>query len=303
MKNWVMFGLVGLIWGSSFLLIKMGLQELTAFSLVSGRLGFAAIAFAVALIALRKPLPRDPKSLIMLAIVGMVNTAIPFLLITSGEQTIDSGLASVLDATVPLFSIWIAHVALHDDKIYMGKVLGLLAGFGGVIILALRQVDPTHPNPFAGQFAVLLASLFYAVGTVLIRRYLRDVDPIVTAGGSLFVGAIVVIVVTVLFTRPLPDIAALTLQTKLAVLGLALVNTFVAYVLFFTLIQNWGPSRATMVTYLIPPVGLALGAVVYGEPLDASIIIGTALIIGGIAFANFRKPKAVEAVEMPPAPA
>ena len=303
MKNWLMFSLVGLIWGSSFLLIKMGLQELTAFSLVSGRLGFAAIAFAVAFIALHKPLPRDPKSLIMLAIVGIVNTAIPFLLITSGEQTIDSGLASVLDATVPLFSIWIAHIALHDDKIYMGKILGLLAGFGGVIILALRQVDPTHPNPFAGQLAVLIASLFYAIGTVLIRRYLRDVDPIVTAGGSLFVGAVVVIVVTVLFTRPLPDIAALTLQTKLAVLTLAVINTFVAYILFFTLINNWGPSRATMVTYLIPPVGLALGAIVYGEPLDASIIIGTALIIGGIAFANFGKPKTVPEVEMPPAAA
>ncbi len=301
MKNWIMFGAVGLIWGSSFLLIKIGLQELTAFSLVAGRIGLAAIAFVIALMALRKPLPRDTKTLIIIAIVGMINTAIPFLLITSGEQTIDSGLASVLDATVPLFSIFIAHIALTDDKINVGKVLGLIAGFSGVILLALRQVDPNHPNPFAGQLAVLIASIFYAIGAVVIRRYLRHVDPIVTAGGSMFVGATVVVVVTLLFTRPLPNIPTLTLQTDLAILTLAIVNTFVAYILYFTLINNWGPSRATMVTYVIPPVGLVLGALANHEPLDLSIVIGAGLIIAGIAFANYRRSKTFEEVETAPA--
>src|SRR5258708_1111372 len=182
MKNWLMFGLLGLIWGSSFLLIKIGVQELNAFELVSGRLGFTALAFALTLVIMRRPLPRDPKTWAVLAVVGVTNTVIPFVLITSGEQMIDSGLASVLNATTPLFSIVIAHLALSDDRLYGGKILGLLAGFVGVIILASRSVDPNHPNPLPGQIAILVAAFFYAISAVIIRPNLRPLQPTIPAG-------------------------------------------------------------------------------------------------------------------------
>src|SRR5512142_234448 len=172
MSNWLMFGSLGLIWGSSFLLIKIGLQQLDALSLVSARIGIAAIAFVCALAVMRKRLPPDRRTRINLAITGIINTAIPFILITWGENTIDSGLASVLDATVPLFSIVIAHLALHDDKITMGKIMGLITGFAGVLLLALRHSDPAHVNSLTGQLAVLAAAVCYACGAVFIRRNL-----------------------------------------------------------------------------------------------------------------------------------
>jgi len=303
MKNWLLFGLCGLIWGSSFLLIKIGVSELSAFSLVSGRLTFASIAFAIVLVALRKPFPRDRKTLFYLALVGIMNTAIPFVLITSGEQTIDSGLASVLNATVPLFSIGIAHWALHDDKIHGGKLLGLITGFVGIVLLASRSVDPNHPNPLSGQLAVLVAAIFYAMSAVIIRKQLRHLDPVVTAGGSMFVGATSVVLITLLFERPLPDIAALSLQVKLAVIFLGIVNTFVANSIYFGLISSWGASRTTMVTYLVPPTGLLLGAIFNAEPLDWRLLVGAILIVGGVALANFWRPKAkaLDLLEIPPA--
>src|SRR4051794_29723559 len=116
MKNWLMFGACGLIWGSSFLLIKIGVQELTPLQLVTGRIGLTAIAFIITLAALRKRIPFDRKTVILISLVGFLNTAVPFVLITWAEQHIDSGLAGVLNATVPLFSIVIAHLAIHDDK-------------------------------------------------------------------------------------------------------------------------------------------------------------------------------------------
>jgi drug/metabolite transporter (DMT)-like permease len=293
MKNWLMFGLLGLIWGSSFLLIKIGVQELNAFELVSGRIGFTALAFVITLVVMRKPLPRDAKTWALLAVVGVTNTVIPFVLITSGEQMIDSGLASVLNATTPLFSIVIAHLALADDRIHGGKILGLLAGFVGVIILASRSVDPNHPNPLPGQIAILIAAFFYAVSAVIIRRNLRHLEPTITAGTSIIIGAVVVIAITLLIDHPLPNLSALHSGPVLAVFALAILNTFIANIIYFTLISNWGASRTTMVTYLVPPLGLLLGALVDNEPIDIRLILGAVLIIGGVALANLRRPKPI----------
>src|SRR5258708_9010940 len=291
MKNWLMFGLLGMIWGSSFLLIKIGLQELNAFELVSGRIGVTALAFAITLVVMRKPLPHDAKTWAILAVVGVTNTVIPFVLITSGEQMIDSGLASVLNATTPLFSIVIAHLALADDRIHSGKILGLLAGFVGVIILASRSVDPNHPNPLPGQIAILIAAFFYAISAVIIRRNLRHLEPTISAGRSIIVGGLVVIAITLLIDHPLPNLGALHSGPVLAVVALAILNTFIANIIYFTLIANWGASRTTMVTYLVPPLGLLLGALVDNEPIDIRLIVGAALIIGGGVPAHMHRPK------------
>jgi drug/metabolite transporter (DMT)-like permease len=290
-KNWLMFGLLGLIWGASFLLIKVGLTGLDPFSLVAGRLTTAAIAFVVFIFITRRKIPNDRALLAKIALVGITNTAIPFLLITWGENTIDSGLAGVLDATAPLFSLIIAHWALEDDKISLGKILGLITGFAGVVILAMRGADPNHANPIAGQLAVIVASVFYGGSAVYIRRYLRGADTVILPGGSLVSGALLVLLMTVLTVRPLPNPAVLELKVIGAVIVLGIVNTFIAYLLYFALIQNWGASRATTVGYVLPPVSVFLGAIFNGEPIDFQIILGTILIVGGVALANLLGPK------------
>jgi drug/metabolite transporter (DMT)-like permease len=228
--------------------------------------------------------------------VGVMNTAVPFALITWGEQDIDSGLATVLNATVPLFALVFAHFGLADERISVQKVIGLLAGFAGVAVLASRNAESSSPNPLSGQIAVLVASASYASSAIIIRRYLRRVDPFVIAGGSLIIGAITVVTITLITVRPLPDVDEISTKAALAVLTLAVLNTVVAYFLFYHLISVWNAVRTTLVTYAMPPIGLTLGWLFLDETVDWKIIVGALMILGGIVVVNWHKRR-------PPVPA
>lgn len=286
MLNLLLFGLLGVIWGSSFLLIKIGVRELDAFSLVAGRMGIAALAFGILLVASREVMARKARDLLKLAVVGVLNSALPFVLIAWSEQWLDSSVAGVLNATTPLFSLIIAHFALTDDRITANKLFGLIVGFFGVIVLALRSADPTHDNPLIAQLAVLGAGFCYASAAVFVRRYLRGIKPLVVAGSSSIFGALVILPVTLLVVNPLPDLGALSADVALSVIVLGVVNTFLAYLIFYHILGAWGASRATMVTYIIPPISLFIGVVFGNERLDALLLLGAALIISGVLFAN-----------------
>ncbi len=287
MKNWGLFWLLGIIWGSSFLLIKVAVDQLGPLPLVTVRIGLAALIMAVFLRATGRTWPRARREVIALLFVGVFNTAVPFTLITWGEKSIDSGLATVLNATTPLFTLVFAHLALYDERMTPYKVLGMLLGFGGVALLASRQVDFSSPNPISGQAAVLVASACYGLSGITIRRYLRGVDPFTIAGNSLAVGGITMVIITLLAVHPLPDAGSLHLKTVLAVLMLATLNTVVAYFLFYHLISTWGATRTSMVTYVMPPIGVTLGAIFRDETVDWMIVAGTALIMAGIVAANW----------------
>ena len=194
MKHWGMFGLLGLIWGSSFLLIKVAVEELEPLPVVSIRIGLAALIMLVFMLATGRRLPDSRRERIALLVVGVMNTAAPFTLITWGEQHIDSGLATVLNATVPLWTLVFAHVALADERFSPQKLVGLLVGFAGVALLASRNGSAGSENSLMGQVAVLVASACYAVSAVVIRRYLRGVEPLTVAGSSLIIGGVAVIV-------------------------------------------------------------------------------------------------------------
>lgn len=287
MKNWLLFGLLGLIWGSSFLLIKIGVRELDALSFVTGRIGLATLGFVILFVVLRKRLPSDLGTLGKIAVVGLMNIALPFGLISWGETRIDSGLAGVLNATVPLFGLVFAHLALADDKITIYKIFGLLSGFIGVVVLATRSAGTGQGNPLDGQLAVLAAAGCYGFSAVYIRRTLRHVQPMVVAGGSLGFGTLIMLVATLIFVNPLPNPLALSPDVVLAVLVIGVLNTFVAYLIFYYLLDQWGASRTTMVTYLMPPISLALGVLFGSEQPDLRLIVGAVLIVGGVGFANF----------------
>jgi drug/metabolite transporter (DMT)-like permease len=289
MKNWLMFWGLGLIWGSSFLLIKVGVEDLGPLPLVSVRIGLAAVLMAAFLWLTGRHRPHTRREMAALLYVGVMNTAVPFTLITWGEQDIDSGLATVLNATVPLFTLVLAHFALSDERITPQKVIGLLAGFVGVAVLASRDTESSSPNALSGQVAVLAASACYASSAVVIRRYLRRVDPFVIAGGSLLVGAVIVITITLIIVHPLPDVSGLSIEAVFAVLTLAVLNTVVAYFLFYHLIDTWDATRTTLVTYVMPPVGVTLGAIFLDETVDGKIVIGAALILGAIVVVNWHK--------------
>ncbi|MBN1200520.1 MAG: EamA family transporter [Anaerolineae bacterium] len=288
MKDWAIFGTLGVIWGSSFLLIKVGVEELGPLPLVAVRIGLAALVMAVFLWLTGRRWPANRVERAALVFIGVMNTAVPFTLITWGEQDIDSGLATVLNATTPLFTLVFAHLALSDERSTPQKVIGLVAGFAGVALLASRNAESSSPNPVSGQVAVLAAAACYALSAVVIRRYLRRVDPLTVAGGSLIVGGITMVLITPLMVHPLPDIGGLSAKIIPVMLTLAVLNTVIAYFLFYHLIDTWGATRTTLVTYLMPPIGVTLGAIFLDETVDWKIVVGAALILGGIVAANWR---------------
>ncbi|HMM30094.1 MAG TPA: EamA family transporter, partial [Aggregatilineaceae bacterium] len=292
MKDWAIFWLLGVIWGSSFLLIKVAVEELGPLPLVSVRIGLAAL-FMLGFLALTgRRLPSARRERLALLFVGVMNTAVPFTLITWGEQDIDSGLATVLNATVPLWTLIFAHVALADERFSSQKLVGLLVGFAGVGLLASRANGAESANSLSGQLAVLVASACYAVSAVVIRRYLRRVEPLTIAGTSLIVGGVVVVLATLLTVRPLPALDALSAKTTAAAITLALLNTVIAYFLFYHLIDTWGATRTTLVTYVMPPIGVTLGWLFLDEPVDWKIVVGAALILAGIVAVNWRRAPA-----------
>ncbi len=302
-QAWVGFWLLALIWGSSFLFIRIGVEEIPPFQLVFLRTGIAALGFHLMLALRGKRIPLDGRSLGTLLFLGLVNTLIPFALITWGETRIESGLASVLQATAAFFTLLIAHFSFADERITWRKLSGLLVGFLGVVVLASRsagaggaQSDPL--GQLLGQAAIIGASFCYGVGGVYGRKAMQQrLEPMMVAAGTMSVAAVfsgIITWVAPLLGGPPPVGLGQLAPTVLgATLALGLVNTFGAYLLFYPLVVVLGATRTSMVTYVIPAVGLALGALVLGEALDLRLLLGALLILGGIAIVNLKLERGI----------
>ncbi|MDX1995101.1 MAG: EamA family transporter [bacterium] len=293
---WGLFFVVGLIWGSSFLLIRVGVEAVPASQVVFTRTLIAAVGLNIALLVRGKRLPTDWPTMRALGIIGIGNSAIPYMLIAVGEQTVPSGLTAVLQATAALFTLMIAHFTLADERITARKVLGLALGFGGIVVLSSRQLGSGQSlnEGFLGMLSIMGGSLFYAIFTVYSKKLIRkDVEPLQVAAGSFIsaaIGGAVLCLVEPLFPGgrsfvPYTDLSGDVLR-PIVVLGV--LNTFVAYLFFYYLIQQLGAFRASMVTYVVPPVGLFLGWLFLNERLDLLLLAGAALIFTGIAVVNIR---------------
>jgi drug/metabolite transporter (DMT)-like permease len=299
MKTWIMFIVLGIIWGSSFLLIKVGVApegtdpttvgRFDPVWLAAIRLTIASVCFLTMIAVTKRKLPTDLPTWIRLLVMGILNSALPFTLFAWAERYIDSGLASVWNATVPLFSLVMAHYLLHDDKMTVGKVFGIIGGFVGAVILATRGIDPTRANPLEAQLVAVLASISYAAAAIFSRRELRKLDPMMTATGTLTMGALSLLVFIIVTRQPLPNFATIQPDALRSVLVLGFFNTFVAYLLFFSILPLWGAARTSMVTYIMPPIGIVLGVLFENERLDIQLVIGAILILGGVILANLWK--------------
>jgi drug/metabolite transporter (DMT)-like permease len=286
LKEWGIFGLLGLIWGSSFLWIKIAVAEIGPFVLVSFRLLFGLIGLLAIMFFTKRSFARDRGTWIRFIIMAIINTAIPFVLISWGETTIDSGLASILNGTVPLFTIVIAHFWLHDEKISFGRMIGLIIGFIGVIVLVSKDIRPQGlQGNILGQLAVLLAAISYATGITFSRKYLRGQNPLIQAASTLLIADAAMWLITPVAEHPLvlPQLPI----TWLALAWLGLLGTCTAYLLWFTLINAWGATRASLVTYVFPVIGLILGIVFLNEQPDWRLWAGSALVIVSVLAVNF----------------
>jgi drug/metabolite transporter (DMT)-like permease len=283
--DWAIFAALGLFWGSSYLFIKIGVETLSPFTLIAGRLAVGATLLAVVLAASSQRLPRNRRTYGHLAVMAVLNIVIPFSLITWGEQSIDSALASILNASVPLFTIVLAALFLADEPITVNRVVGLLVGFGGVVVLTGPSLSGSGGS-LTGELAMIGSSIAYASGNVYARRYVRGLHPMVTSFFQVFFALLATAALALLFERPL----AVSVQpsTILSVLWLGVFGSALAYLAFFRLHARWGSTRSSLVAYVLPVVGIALGFLVLHEAIDIRVLAGTALIIGGVALVNSR---------------
>jgi drug/metabolite transporter (DMT)-like permease len=287
--NWLVFIALGFFWGSSYLFIKIGVDHgLQPFTLIMFRLliGFVLLASVVAVA--REPLPRDPRMYGHLFVMGTINIAIPFGLITFAEQlpSIDSSLASVINSAVPLFVIVIAAIFLRGETITVNRLVGLVVGFIGVAILVGLDVTNLASASAAGELALLGATVSYAFGNVYAKAHVHGLRPMIPALFQVFFG--LVITGTLAFATEHPLAVEWVPESILAVVWLGLLGSGLAYLSYFRILQAWGATRTSLVAYLLPVFGIALGALVLHEPIATSTLAGAALVIAGIALVNAR---------------
>ncbi|MEJ2011820.1 MAG: EamA family transporter [Anaerolineales bacterium] len=286
-RNWSAFLLLGLIWGTSFLWIKIGVRELAPFTLVGFRLLFGLLTMSVVILLRRPPFPRDLRTWFFLCLMGLTNTALPFVLITWGEVSVDSAVASVLNSSMPLFTLVIAHFFLEDERMTAPRVFGLALGFVGILLLFSRDLGRHgFSEGILGQLAILAAALSYAISSVYARRTLKGVAtmvqafvPMLVADSMMWIGA---------FTLESPLHLPQATLTWVAVAWLGILGSALAYLLYYGLLHRVGSTRTSLVTYVFPVVGVTAGVLFLGEQLDWHLAAGALLVVLGIVIVNRR---------------
>jgi drug/metabolite transporter (DMT)-like permease len=284
-RTWIMLLALAALWGGSFFGNELALDGLPPLTVVLGRVGLAAVVLTAVVWLGGDRLPRDLGTWGLLVMMGLLNNAVPFGLIVWGQGRIDSGLASILNATTPLFTVLLAHALTDDEKLTRNKLAGVLFGLAGVAVL----IGPTALSHIAqdlwGQFAVLAAACSYALAGIHGRR-LHQLPPLTAAAGML-IGATALLAPAVLLLEPQGWRGA-NLTAIAGVVGLALPCTAVAYGLYFAILRAAGATNLLLVTFLIPVSAILLGTTFLGERLEAAAFAGMALIGAGLACVDGR---------------
>ena len=290
-KDWLLFIFIGLIWGTSFLWIKIAVQEISPFVLVGFRTLFASLGMAVYLLIDRKSRmswKEIKPHLPVFVVLGLINVAMPWLLISWAEMHIESGVASILNATMPLWTIIIAPLVISDDKITLPKLAGLATGFVGVVLLFLPSLGKGWSANLLGQAAVLAATLCYASATIFARKKAHSLNPQMQTFLQFSMSTLMVWSMTFFIEKKI-TLPMLPI-TWVALLWLGLLGAGLAYVIYFGLLRRMVPTRLSMVTYIPPVVGVLLGIFFLGEAFHWQALAGALLILSGISIVNL-KPK------------
>lgn len=284
-RNFLWLMLLAVLWGPSFLFIKVAVGEIPPFTLVAGRVGLAAVLLYLILRLQRRALPRFGRIWLHFAVVGFFSNALPFTLFSWGEMHIDSALASILNGTTPLFTILLAHLLTSDDRLTPVKVMGSLLGFGGLVVLIAPSLLGGVRATTWGLIAATLAAASYGVATVYTRKNLRGLPPLVGPTAQLLMATLYILPLALLieqpFRQPLPTWPALA-----SLLALSMVGTALAFVVYYYVIDRTSATYVSMVTYLVPVIGVALGIMVLNEKPAWNAYAGCALILLGVMVVN-----------------
>jgi len=285
-KDWSMIFILAFIWGGSFLFGRILMLEWPPFTVVFLRVAIAALTLWIFLIFARKSFPIDGGLFGAIIIMGILNNVIPFSLILIGQQEIGSGLASVVNAMTPIWTLIIANFMTADEKFSTGKVFGILLGFVGVAVLIGDDLLRGLAASAWAQAAVLGATISYGFAGVFGKRF-RNQDPLVISTGQLTASSLVLLPIMLILEDPM-SISAPDLEMIVSMLGLSVLCTAIAYVLFFRILASAGATNVSLVTFLVPISAILLGMVWLGETLTPANVIGMVLIVGGLVLINGR---------------
>jgi len=284
-QDWTELAILSLLWGGTFLFAALAVREIPPFTLVLLRVALAAAALLIVVRLSGLPFPGPHAGWLAFFGMGLLNNVVPFSLIFLGQTQIAAGLAAILNATTPIFTVIVLHL-LAGEKATPNKIAGVVVGFLGVVLLVGPEALGGIGLSVAAQLACLGAAVSYGFALLWWRRY-RETPPLVGAAGQLAASSVMMLPVALLadrpWTLPPPSVTAVG-----AVVAMALFSTALAYILYFRLISRAGGTNAALVTFLIPPSAIALGALVLGERLSMSHGGGLAVILVGLALIDGR---------------
>ena len=279
-KNILLLILLGCIWGSNFLFIRIGVRDIKPMTFTSLRLFIATLVFYIVLKLTGKDL-HIPKELIpLLILTGIVDASIPHFLIAWGEQYVESGVTSLILATSPFFTLIIAHFLLRDEKITMLKLFGIGIGFFGVFVLFYNHLTYSSKNLLIGEILILIASIFYALGTILIRKVSEKINFL--KAGFYFMLFASIFSFPFVFILENPAASRLTISACLSVLYVGIVGSVLGYSIFFYLIDKTGATKSSQIGYITPIFATFLGVVFLKESFTINLLIGALLILFGV---------------------
>jgi drug/metabolite transporter (DMT)-like permease len=282
-REWGLLLLLSLIWGCSFFFIAVSLWELPPLTVVTLRVAIAALALHVVIRAMGIALPMTRRVWAWFLVMALINNVIPFTLLTWGQLYVASGVASILNATTPIFTALIAHVATQDEKLTPNRAAGVILGLIGVVMMvggsALREM--THN--LAGELAIVGAAVSYGLSSIFARRFSTiGVPPLASAAGLLTMSSVILLPAMLIVDQPWLR-AVPSLPVVLAVLASSLVATAFAYLIYFRLVATAGATNLMLSTFLMPVTAITLGILLLGEELALRHVAGLALIALGLA--------------------
>jgi drug/metabolite transporter (DMT)-like permease len=289
-SDWLLLIVLSIVWGGSFFFAKVAVAELPPLTIVLARVVIAAAALHLLVIALGQRMPGDFALWRDFLLMGLLNNAIPFSLIFWGQKEIASGLASILNATTPLFTVLVAQAFTRDEKATPAKLVGVGLGLVGVALMIGLDLVSGFGSHLLSELAVLAAALSYAFAGVFGRRF-RGRPPLVVAAGQLTGSSVLILPLALLIDRPWLG-ASPSLRVWAALIGLALLSTALAYVIFFRILGRAGATNLLLVTFLIPVSALLLGVAFLAESFTVHQLIGMLLIGLGLAVIDGRLVRA-----------
>jgi drug/metabolite transporter (DMT)-like permease len=282
MKPRLVWLLLCCIWGSTWLFIKLGLEDLPPFTFAGIRFLIAVSILFVIIIIRRLPFPRERRHWLLLVISGVLAFCVNYGLVFWGEQYISSGLAALLQATIPAFGLVIAHFYLPSERLTPARVLGVVLGVVGVAVVFSNQLDVAGLQALAGCAALVVSAVGAAYSNVLVKTYGKDLDPAILAGGQMFFGVIPLLLIGISFEgNPLK--LHWTPMAVAALLYLAIVGSVVAFLLYYWLVQHMDVTNTMLIALITPVAAVVLGMIVLNEELHWRTLLGGLMIISGIA--------------------